>query len=364
MNFETRARIIENTIDKMGHEGLEKVLESQIKEILNSPQSNLAEKDLVEIQRDLMEEMDGYGPILPFFRDPLITEILIDSPSEIYIEKGGKLQKSEAQFASEKTFHRLIKKLLHDIDRVADQRHPMVDGTLADGSRVHICLPPVSAGPVVSIRRHAQVQWSLETIQEEGMFSKETYEKLLTKINERANILICGATGCGKTTFLRSLINKVPEHERVITVEDTSELALTRPNTVSLLTRISLENYLPSVTLNDLLKNALRMRPDRLVVGEIRSEEALVFLDAVSTGHTGSMSSIHGSSPSQGLSRLEHLVSRAAPQWSMESIRKLIYEGVDLVISLERKNKSRQVQEIAELAGLESFGYLLDSWPI
>jgi pilus assembly protein CpaF len=320
------------------------------------------EENLEKQLREL--ESEGFGPITPFFDDPLITEILIDSFSGVFIERSGKLQKTDSQFSDEHALNRFLKRLLRDIDRVADLRHPLVDGTLSDGTRVHIALPPVTSNPVISMRRHSKANWSLIDLCQKGMFSEKVLMRLREKIEQRFNILICGATGCGKTTLLRSLIYEISKDERVITVEDTSELALHRENSVSLLTRISLEGLFPTITLNDLLKNALRMRPDRLVVGEIRSEEALVFLDAVSTGHTGSMSSIHGSSASQALSRLEHLVSRGAPQWSMDSIRKLIYEGVDLVIVLERKNKSRQVREIVELAGLESFGYLFDPWPL
>jgi pilus assembly protein CpaF len=319
----------------------------------------------VSLEKKLRDiELEGFGPIAPFLEDPLITEILIDSFSKIFIEKEGKLQKTDSHFSDEHALNRFLKRLLRDIDRTVDMRHPLVDGTLGDGTRVHIAHPPITTNPIISMRRHSKTNWSLSDLSKNGMFSEKILLKLREKIEQRFNVLICGATGCGKTTLLRSLIYEISSQERVITVEDTSELALTRENSVSLLTRISLEGLFPSISLNDLLKNALRMRPDRLVVGEIRSEEALVFLDAVSTGHTGSMSSIHGSSASQALSRLEHLVSREAPQWSMDSIRKLIYEGVDLVIVLERKNKSRQVREVVELAGLESFGYLFDPWPL
>jgi len=359
MNSETRALIIQNTLRNTSNESLETSVVHQIKEILNpSPER------LEEIKKDLIEELDGLGPVGAHLNDPEVTEILIDSFALIFIEKNGHLQKTTSQFSNEIIFNRFLKKILRDIDRVADLRHPLVDGTLQDGTRVHIALPPVTANPVISMRRHSKHNWSLGDLSKKGLFSERILTKLKAKIEKKSNILICGATGCGKTTLLRSLIREVIASERVITVEDTSELALTRLNTVSLLTRISLEGLFPAITLNDLLKNALRMRPDRLVVGEIRSEEALVFLDAISTGHTGSMSSIHGSSATQALSRLEHLVSRAAPGWSMDSIRKLIYEGVDLVIVLGRKNGIRQVFEIVELAGLESFGYLFESWPL
>jgi len=358
MTSEMRALIIQKTLENMSSEPLEIALDAQIK--LIDPQN----ADLAELHRNLIEEIDGYGPITSLLKNQNVTEILIDSPSEIYVEESGNLQKANLSFTNSQTLNRFIKNLLREIDRTADQRHPLVDGTLADGSRVHIALPPVTSLPVISIRRHSKLDWSLKDLSLKGMFSESLLQKLQSKINQRANILICGATGCGKTTLLRSMINEIPKSERVLTIEDTSELSLTRPNSVSLLTRISLEGLFPSINLSDLLKNALRMRPDRLVVGEMRSEEALVFLDAVSTGHTGSMSSIHGSSATQALSRLEHLVSRGALQWSMESIRKLIYEGIDLVIGVERKNGNRQIHEVVELAGLEPFGYLLEPWVI
>jgi len=359
VNSDTRALIIRNTLQSTTLQTLEDSLTNHLKEFLDPSVA-----DFQEIKKDLLEELDGYGPVSSYLQNSQVTEILIDSFSTIFIEKNGNLEKANSQFSSEILFSRFLKKILCDIDRVADLRHPLVDGTLQDGTRVHIALPPVTKNPVISMRRHSQENWTLENLTSRGMFSKEVLEKLRAKVDARANILLCGPTGCGKTTLLRSLINEIQGEERIITVEDTSELAITRPNSVSLLTRISLEGLFPSITLNDLLKNSLRMRPDRLVVGEIRSEEALVFLDAISTGHRGSMSSIHGSSSSQALSRLEHLVSRGAPQWSTECIRKLIYEGVDLIVVLGRQKGNRQVQEIVELAGLESFGYLFEPWPL
>jgi pilus assembly protein CpaF len=354
---EMREKIFESALLEAGNEPIEKILQRKIDE-------SVKPEDRTLYLADMTEELLGYGPIRKLFNDPAVSEVLVDGPVRIFAEKEGVLHRTSDKFTSKVTFDRFIKKILNDIDRVADQRHPMVDGTLPDGTRVHVALPPITELPTLSFRRHQQSFLHLDDLFKRGMFSQGTLDKIKEIILAKKNILICGATGTGKTTLLRSLINETPPEDRVISVEDTKELNLQRENSVSLLTRVSLENLFPSITLTDLLRNALRMRPDRIVVGEIRSEEALVFLDAVSTGHRGSMSSIHGSSAAQALARLEHLVSRGAPQWSLESIRKLIYEGVDVVIAVRRENKNRQVFEVMELAGLESFGFLLNPWEV
>lgn len=353
MDFETKARVIKDALQNFTEISLESALSQSIEKVAPGCHDQFEE---------LFDEIEGFGPLSSLLKNTEISEILVDSPHEIYFEEQGTLRRSLKLFSGPLTLDRLVKRLLRDMDRIADQRHPMVDGTLPDGTRVHIVLPPISKNPTISLRRHQKLSWTLEKLLDMQMFTAKIFERLQNQIREKANILICGPTGSGKTTLLRALLSAVPQDERTIIVEDTAELSLERGNTVSLLTRISLENLFPSIHLSLLLKNALRMRPDRLVVGEIRSEEALVFLDALSTGHRGSMSSIHGSSAQQALSRLEHLVSRGAPQWSLESIRKLIFESVDLIVCVERRDGTRKISQVVELAGLENFGFLLDEW--
>jgi pilus assembly protein CpaF len=354
---ELRSQLIQKTLENISDEPLTSTIEKQLKVFLPSADENYTK------ERDfLINEIEGYGPIENLLKDPQVTEILVNSYQEIYFEKNGELHPSDEIFSSPITLERLVKKFLSEMDRVADRRYPLVDGTLKDGTRVHVALPPITQAPVLSIRRHGHRSWTLENLCEQKMFSTNVYQKLVHQISQRKTILICGPTGSGKTTLMRALLKEVSLGERIVTIEDTEELCLKRSNTVSLLTRICLDDLVPSVTLNDLLKNALRMRPDRLVIGEIRGEEALIFLDAISTGHSGSMSSIHGSTTQQALSRLEQLVSRAAPQWSVASIRKLIFESVSSVICVERKKEGRAISEIADLTGLENFGFLIEPW--
>jgi len=348
------AEIVGKVLASIDHRPLEEIIREQVGVI----QSN----DFTKIY----EEVAGFGPLTPLLNETSITEIIVNNFETIYIERNGRLEKHESSFVSPVTYHRVVQHLLRDIDRIADQRHPIADGTLACGARVHIVVPPVTSHPVVTIRKHGEQQLTLHNLIENKMLTEMLAEKLRrTFVEQRKNILIAGPTGSGKTTLLRALLLELNSHERVITIEDTEEIKLRRPNCISLLSRFSPDGLVPEVSLHDLVKATLRMRPDRLVLGEIRAHEAAAFVEALSTGHQGSVSSIHGATSHEALHRLENLISRLSPQWPPDSIRRLIRDSVDLVVVLGRSaNGHRHITQISNISGLESFGLLLDDWVV
>jgi pilus assembly protein CpaF len=308
-----------------------------------------------------LEELEGLGPLRSLLDDTTISEIIINGYDTIFFERSGRLTKSELTFTSEKTLLRTINRLQIMIERVADVRHPVADGTLKDGSRVHLTLPPVSIKPIITIRKHIARSWLMSDLMSKQMLTLDQSQLLQNLVQKRKNILICGATNTGKTTLLRTLLGTLdPEkHERIITIEDTFELDLKGPNCVSLVTREDPSGLMPQITLQQLLKNSLRMRPDRIIVGEIRDGEALTLLDAMATGHSGTMCSMHAQNPQGALMRLEGLVSRAAPNWSIETIKKLIAQTIQIIVLLKNENGKRQIAQVAEVSGFESFGYLI-----
>jgi pilus assembly protein CpaF len=316
--------------------------------------------DQSELQLAAPETENPLGPLAELMEDPSINEILVNSFNRIFVEREGVLHRSPKNFATPFHLQTAIRHLLLQMDRTADRRHPLADGMLPDGTRVHIALPPVTQNPTVSLRRHRLSHLGLEGLQKGGMLSEAQCLYFQKWIEQRKNILICGPTGSGKTTLLRALLEKVPPEERVIVLEDTPEIGLARLNVVAMATREDPQGLAPPVDLSLLLKNALRMRPDRIVVGEVRGLEALVLLDALATGHRGSMSSLHARSPRQALFRLESLVSRAAPRWPLMAVRQLIADSVEIVLVLEKTNGLRRVSQAAELTGVENFGYLLN----
>jgi pilus assembly protein CpaF len=348
-------QILNETLDGLIDETLENAL---TKTLERHPELTLepAARDI------LLSELNGNGPVENLLKDDSITEIIVHGHSEILFERSGDLQRSESRFASPRTFQLFLNRLLLEMEKSADRQNPLLDGVLADGTRVHIALPPASEWPVVTLRKHRRHHWTLSRLIELGMLNQVTASRLSQALLSGKNILVCGGTGSGKTTLMRAMLSEIPDSQRIITIEDTPELGLQGSNRVSLKTRIAQRGEIVEITLVDLLKNSLRMRPDRLVVGEIRGEEALVFLDAVATGHQGSMSSIHGGTCQQALRRLEALALRAAPHWGMTAIRQTIRESVNVVVCLARENKNRRVREIVELSGLEDFGYLLNPW--
>ena len=307
-----------------------------------------------------LREIESFGPIEELMVNDQVTEILINGPDQIYYEYQGRLIRHVEVFSSRITLKRMIGRLLMEMEKTADQRTPFVDGSLKNGFRVHIALPPVASDLSVCIRKHCFSRWTLQDLENFGMYDTAMHLQIKKILSERKNVLVCGATSSGKTTLLRAMINELPLDERIVIIEDTQELGSSRPGVVALLTRESSENLIPQISMNDLLKNSLRMRPDRLVVGEVRGIEALTLADALSTGHSGSLCTLHAGNASQALIRLEGLISRAAPNWQQSTIRQLIFESLDVVLVLEKQNGLRKITQAVEVTGFETFGYLLE----
>jgi pilus assembly protein CpaF len=347
--------IIQDTLGAMGEEDVELILKKSILRNI-SPE----EGETNGLFNHLFEELEGFGPLKGLIEDSEISEILVNGFQHIFYEKEGRLHRFEETFTSEITFKRLIQRILIRMERTADARHPLVDGVLDDGTRIHIALPPVADVPSLSIRRHTYKHRGLTDLVQAGMITSTIEEKFKGWVKDKRNLMICGPTGSGKTTLLRALLNTIPTQERIITLEDTAEIGKFGSHVVNLITRQDPEGLAPHISLQTLLRNSLRMRPDRIVVGEVRGEEALVLLDALATGHRGSLSTLHGATAAQALRRLESLVSRAAPHWPLTTIRQLISDAIDIIIVIEKENGLRKVSQAAQISGFESFGFLLN----
>lgn len=297
----------------------------------------------------------GYDVLQPYINDPTITEIMVNNHKEIFIERGGETQKVETAFESEQKLEDIIQAIVSKVDRVVNESSPIVDARLQDGSRVNVVLPPIAlAGPVMTIRKFPAKPLTIDDLIEYDSISVEAAEFLHKLVASKYNIFIGGGTGSGKTTFLNVLSNFVPKEERIITIEDSAELQVQSvPNLVSLETRNANTEGRGEISIRDLIKTSLRMRPDRIVVGEVRGAEALDMLQAMNTGHDGSISTGHANSTKDMLSRLETMVLSGA-HLPVEVIRKQISSAIDIMIHLARlRDHSRKVVAISEMIGVQ-----------
>lgn len=311
-------------------------------------------KEKASLKYTIAESVEGLGILGKIITDMSITEVMINGCDKIFVEKGGKLSKLKEHFESDEDLVRIVKKFVSEMDRTVDAANPIVDARLSDGSRVHVVLPPVAlSGPTVTIRRFPKNPMTVEKLLEYKAITQEAADFLEKLVRSRHNIFIAGGTGSGKTTFLNALSNFIPSWERVITIEDSAELQIKNvPNLVSLETRKANSKEANEITIRDLIKASLRMRPDRIIVGEVRGEEALDMLQAMNTGHDGSLSTGHANSPEGMLSRLETMVLTGSADLPLEAIRMQIAEAVDYIVHLSRlRDFSRKVMEITEVAG-------------
>jgi len=329
------------------------VLERELSQI-----SGFSEGELQEIRKDVT----GRGPLSEYLGDPEVTEIIVDGFDSILIEKNGRLQRAERGFLSPVSFERTLRELLLECNQTVDARFPFADGRLPCGTRLHVIQPPASDRTVLTLRKHNCANWVLGALLQAEMLDQQAVQLLRSLVLKKKNLIVVGPTGVGKTTLLRALLHEIPTAERLVVIEDTPEIAINRENTAFLRTRNDVQGLAPTISLQTLLKNSLRMRPDRILLGEVRGEEALTLLDMLSTGHGGSICTLHASSTRQALQRLESLVLRAAPQWSLQAVRQLILESVQGIILLDKTEAGlRRLIEIAQPAGIEEFGLLLET---
>lgn len=306
---------------------------------------------ILEIQNDIL----GLGPLEQLLADREISDILVNGPKQIYVERKGRLQLSSVQFDDEGHLRRIIDKIVSKVGRRIDESSPMVDARLPDGSRVNAVIPPLAIdGPMMSIRRFSVERLSMDTLIEMGELTPDVAQFFPPAVEGGLNILISGGTGSGKTTLLNVLSGLIPADERVITIEDSAELQLQQPHVVRLETRPPNIEGKGEITQRDLVRNALRMRPDRIVVGEVRGAEALDMLQAMNTGHDGSLTTIHANTPRDALARIETMVAMSGITFPPRSLRAQIASALDLVVQLERQEDGvRRVVSVQEINGME-----------
>ncbi len=317
----------------------------------------------VDLVQQVYSSIRGFGLLDSIISDDTITEVMINGPDDIFIEKSGKLTKLNSSFESQRRLEDIIQRIVGMAGREVNQANPICDTRLPDGSRVNVVLPPISlCGPILTIRKFSKNPMTIEKLIEYGSITREIADKLELLVKAKYNIFISGGTGSGKTTFLNALSNYIPKDERVITIEDSAELQITGvDNLVSLETRNANASGAGEVSIRDLIKSSLRMRPERIVVGEVRGGEALDMLQAMNTGHDGSLSTGHANSTEDMLSRLETMVLQGASGLPLEAIRHQIGSAIDIIIHLSRlRDKSRKTMEITEVVGYKEGEIILN----
>ncbi|MCL7746727.1 CpaF family protein [Halalkalibacter alkaliphilus] len=331
------------------------LIEAEATKFFNEKNDRLSFEGKKELTDAVTHELIGYGPITALLNDPNVSEIMVNGPYQIYVEKKGKLVLSDYYFRDNDHILQVIEKIVSPLGRRIDESSPMVDARLPDGSRVNAIIPPLSlVGPTITIRKFPQNRLQIADLVGFGSLTEEMAQFLDACVKARLNIFISGGTGSGKTSLLNVLSSFIPDDERIVTIEDAAELQLGQDHVVSLETRPPNIEGKGAVTIRDLVKNSLRMRPDRVVIGEVRSGEALDMLQAMNTGHDGSLATGHSNSPREMLSRLETMVLMAGMDLPIRAIREQIAGAVDLIIQQSRlKDGSRKVVKITEVIGME-----------
>lgn len=336
-------------------------LREAVQKVLQEDQVMMPGVQMASLVREISDEVVGLGPLESLLRDPRITEVMINGPSDIFVERRGKLQKTDLKLDSEAQIHHLIERVIGPLGLRVDESQPFVEARLPDGSRLHAIISPLSVrGPAVTIRKFSVTPMTFEDLLGNGSLSEAMMHFLDAAVKAKLNVMVSGGTGSGKTTLLNVLSASIPPSERLITIEEAAELRLMRDNVVSLEARPPNIEGKGEVTVRDLLRNALRMRPDRIIVGEVRSGEALDMLQAMNTGHEGSLSTCHANSPQDLLVRLETMVMMAELGLPAGPIRQQIAAALDLIVHTTRFfDGSRKVVRISEVRGLSESGLVL-----
>jgi pilus assembly protein CpaF len=326
-------------------------LPAAVRELVDERAVLLGEADREEVAARIVRDSVGLGPLEALLADPAVEEVMVNGPGVVYVERGGRLEATEVAFADEEELRNAIERILAPLGRRVDELSPMVDARLADGSRVNVVIPPLAIdGPLVSIRRFGAARPGPRELVALGTLTAGQMGSLAAAVAARRSILVSGGTGSGKTTLLNALSAFLTPEERVVTIEDAAELRLRQPHVVRLESRPAGVEGRGEVSVRDLLRNALRMRPDRIVIGEVRGPEALDLLTALNTGHAGALSTVHANSPADALSRLETLALMAGVGLPHAAIAERVRRGIDLVVQIERRRDgSRAVTEIAAI---------------
>jgi pilus assembly protein CpaF len=327
-------------------------LAGQVRDLVETEAALLCREDREALAARILRDTVGLGPLEDLLADPAVEEVMVNGPSQIYVERRGTIEAVDIRFADDEELRNAIERILAPLGRRIDELSPMVDARLADGSRVNAVIPPLAIdGPALSIRRFGAGRPGPQELLELGTVSKDQLAQLEESVAERRSVLVSGGTGSGKTTLLNALSGFIAPEERLVTIEDAAELRLQGRHVVRLEARPAGVEGRGEVTIRDLLRNALRMRPDRIVIGEVRGAEALDLLTALNTGHRGALSTIHANSPFDALARLETLALMAGLGLPHEAVADQVRRGIDVVVQLERyADGSRRVTEIAEVA--------------
>ncbi|HNM36779.1 MAG TPA: CpaF family protein, partial [Anaerolineales bacterium] len=352
--------LADNLLRALETEGIEAsqrvtYIQQNIGRVFDTTQLKFPEDLKREIFKQVLNDLLGFGPIQPLLDDPDISEIMVNGPKKIFIEKKGQLTKSEITFDDDDHVLRVIDRIIMPLGRRVDFDSPTVDARLPDGSRVNAVVRPVSIdGPSITIRKFRKDKLKAEDLIAFGSITKQMADFLEACVKARFNIVISGGTGSGKTTLLNVVSGFIPEGERIVTIEDAAELQLQQDHVMRMETKPANSDGLHAVTIRDLVKNSLRMRPDRIVVGEVRGGEALDMLQAMNTGHDGSLTTVHSNSPRDAISRLETLVLMAGMELPLKVVRTQISSAIDLIVQQTRlKDGKRKVTAITEVAGME-----------
>ena len=361
---ELRQRVHHLLIDEVGpllydrrisEDELRRQLQEHLKVILGREKVPLSTADRTQLVQDLTDDVLGYGPISALLADPEVNEVMVNGPNRVYIERHGKIVKSGASFIDENHLRRIIEKIVAQVGRRVDESTPMVDARLPDGSRVNAVIAPLAiGGPFLTIRKFAKDPFTVEDLINFGSFSRTVAQFLDACVKGRLNVIVSGGTGTGKTTALNVLSSFIPHDERIVTVEDAKELQLHQEHVLALESRPPNIEGKGEVRIRDLVRNTLRMRPDRIVVGECRGGEALDMLQAMNTGHDGSITTVHSNQPRDTLSRIETMTLMSGFDLPIRAIREQMASALDLVVHLTRlRDGTRRITHITEVQGME-----------
>ncbi|MCU1345245.1 MAG: flpF [Acidimicrobiia bacterium] len=361
---ELRQRVHHHLIESLGpvlydrrlsEDDLRRRVHEQLQSALAQERAPLSAADKAQLIQDVSDDILGYGPIDRLLRDDDVSEVMVNGPETVFVERKGRIEKTEASFVDETHLRRIIDKIVGQVGRRIDESTPMVDARLPDGSRVNAVIHPLAiGGPFLTIRKFSKDPWQIDDLIRFGTLNAHAARFLQACVVGRLNVIVSGGTGTGKTTTLNVLSSFIPSDERIITVEDAKELQLNQEHVLSLETRPPNVEGKGTVSIRDLVRNTLRMRPDRIVVGECRGGEALDMLQAMNTGHDGSLTTVHANAPRDALSRLETLVLMAGFDLPVRAIREQMASAIDLIVQLQRlRDGTRRITHITEVQGME-----------
>ena len=363
--YETTLEILEAkqlTVDRISQGMLAEEIARSLEVVLAVDGVTLGITQRRRLTEEIKYEVTGYGPIQPYLDDPTVNDVIVNGHKTIYVERNGELEERPSRFRDDNHLMNIIQRIVSPIGRRVDESSPYVDARLPDGSRVNVIIPPVALdGPMLSIRKFREQPFQAKELVRMGTMSSEMLAYLISAVRARLNILICGGTGSGKTTLLNVLSGFIGRKERVVTIEDTAELRLQQPHVVRLETRPRTpDNPESEITARDLMRNVLRMRPDRIILGEVRGTEAIDMLQAMGTGHHGSMATLHANSTRDAMDRLEILIGLGEMRAEPRTLRRYIANVVQIIVHVKRFAGARRVLSIAEITGVEGDAYTLN----